>query len=87
MKRVWINPELKDLSLKKTEESITCECCAAIFDPDLNIIMIPGDDEGEWKHNKPHHGQCPNNPNNKPAKPGFGPVGSVTPGLDATPIS
>lgn len=80
MKKEWLRPELKDLNVNETKTNI-CSECGCDLDSPAKASLTP--EEALWW---PHKPGC-SKPDNKPAAPGFGPVGSVTPELDATPIS
>ena len=88
MKKQWKKPEIKDLNLRATKGEI-CYCeageIAAGNQENLSNSHHGGGYGGghEWK--PPHNGgNCPSTKPFVPAAPGFGPIGSVTPELDAT---
>lgn len=82
MKKEWLKPEVKSLNLGNTnEEGIVCP--ADEVNPTSNerirICAYP----------RCHHWTCGDKycTCHKPAAPGMGPVGPVTPELDAMPVS
>lgn len=82
MKKEWLKPEVKSLNLGNTnEEGIVCP--ADEVNPTSNerifICAYPG-----CCHLSGRHKYCTCH---RPAAPGMGPVGPVTPELDAMPLS
>lgn len=82
MKKEWLKPEVKSLNLGNTnEEGIVCP--ADEVNPTSNerivICAYPG-----CCHFSGLHKYCTCH---RPAAPGMGPVGPVTPELDAMPLS
>ena len=88
MKKDWLTPELDQLNVQETKE----DC----YEQVNGSKEINGEEKIFWKckhcgatafiiPNINHETWCPHV--NEPACPGFGPGGSVTPELGATPIS
>lgn len=88
MKKEWLNPEFMNLGVKSTKD----DCYEQV-----NVVKEVGEQEKAlWRckycgatsvfvPNINHKPSCPYV--NKPANPGFGPEGPVTPELEAVPVS
>lgn len=78
MKKVWLNPQLMNLGIQLTNEEEVNENAKIFYKCEYCC-------ERFWtkKARAEHEESC----FYKPASPGFGPSGNVTPGLDAVPVS
>ena len=88
MKKEWLTPELDELNVQETKD----DC----YEQVSVSKEIDGEEKIAWKCKHcgaigiiilgiEHKSWCPHK--NDPACPGFGPEGTVTPELGATPIS